>query len=281
MLDRNYVRSKLLNSTLRFILAAEITTGLAAGAWPASAQTTGPYKLHTTRELILSAAGASMVLAGFAVEAGQGALSPADIEALDAADINAFDRPATEQWSPDAGTASDILTFSLLASPVILAASEIKSGPAATLAVMYGETLLLKNGIIQLLKGATSRTRPFVYNDDPAVPEEEKLTTSARRSFPSGHTANAFAAAVFLGTTYSRLHPDSGARGWVWAGALTAAGTVGYLRYRAGRHFTTDVLAGALIGSSIGYLVPKLHETDSVDIAPSAGGLRLGMNLSF
>ena len=49
------------------------------------------------------------------------------------------------------------------------------------------------------------------------------MTLSARRSFPSGHTANAFAAAVFLGTVHDRLYPDSGAGAWVWAGGLATA----------------------------------------------------------
>ncbi len=258
-----------------------IATGLLTVASPAVAQSTDPYELHTRKELILPGAGACLLLTGFAVHRGQEPLSPADIEALDAADINALDRPATRQWSPDAGTASDILAWSLLAAPAILAANELESGHAATLAVMYVQTLLMNNGTIQLLKVTTNRTRPLAYNDDPAVPEEEKLKISTRRSFPSGHTANAFAAAVFLGTTYSKLHPDSRARTWVWVGSLTAAGTVEYLRYRAGRHFPTDLIAGALIGSSIGYLLPKLHENKAVYTAPSPAGLALGMNLRF
>jgi membrane-associated phospholipid phosphatase len=44
---------------------------------------------------------------------------------------------------------------------------------------------------------------------------------------------------------------------------LAAAGTVGYLRFAAGRHYPTDILAGALIGSLVGWLVPQLHEIDS------------------
>ena len=143
------------------------------------------------------------------------------------------------------------------------------------------ETILLNNGVVQLLKGATDRTRPYAYNDDPGIPEEKKSEVTTRRSFPSGHTANAFAAAVFLGTTYSKLHPESSARKWVWAGSLTAATAVGCLRYRAGKHFPTDIITGAVIGASIGYLVPKLHETGVVYLAPSEGGAAVGAALRF
>jgi len=169
----------------------------------------------------------------------------------------------------------------LLASPVVFAATELEAGNAPTLAVMYVETLLIKNGIVQLLKGTTNRTRPFAYNDAATVPEGDKLLASTRRSFPSGHTANAFAAAAFIGTTYSKLHPDSRARTWVWVGSLTAAGAVGYLRYSAGRHFPTDVIAGAVLGTAVGYLVPKIHETDIAYASPAPSGLTLGVCLRF
>jgi membrane-associated phospholipid phosphatase len=36
------------------------------------------------------------------------------------------------------------------------------------------------------------------------------------------------------------------------------ATSVAVLRIRADRHYTTDVLAGALIGTSTGFLLPKL-----------------------
>ena len=275
------LRQRSLTRTVTLSAAAYIISTLFTGALPALAQSTEPYELHVQRELTLSGAGAGLLLAGLAVKEGQEPPSLADIAALDPAEINSFDRSATTQWSPDAATASDILAWSLLAAPVVFTASELERGNTPTLAVMYVETLLLKNGIVQLLKGTTERTRPFAYNDDPGVPENEKLKVSTRRSFPSGHTANAFAAAVFLGATYSKLHPDSQARTWVWVGSLTAASAVGYLRYSAGRHFPTDVFAGALLGSAIGYLIPKLHETDLAYTAPSPGGVQLGGSLRF
>ena len=37
------------------------------------------------------------------------------------------------------------------------------------------------------------------------------------------------------------------------------AAAVGTLRVAAGRHFPTDVLAGAALGSLIGWLIPTVH----------------------
>ncbi len=250
-------------------------------AEPASAQSPSPYKLATYREWGLSLTGAGLLFAGLAVQSNQETLTLAEIDALDPNDVNSFDRPATERWSTGADLASDVLVMTLMVSPVALAIAETGSKNGLTLGVMYAETVLLNNGVTQLLKGATDRTRPFAYNDDPDIPEEEKYETTTRRSFPSGHTANAFAAAVFLSSTYAKLHPQSSARTWVWAGSLTAATAVGYFRHLAGKHFPTDIITGAVIGASIGYLVPKLHETGVVYVAPSKGGAGLGAVLRF
>jgi membrane-associated phospholipid phosphatase len=42
-------------------------------------------------------------------------------------------------------------------------------------------------------------------------------------------------------------------------GSLFLASVVGYLRYEAGEHFPTDIVAGAVAGSAIGYAIPWMH----------------------
>ncbi|UCD24099.1 MAG: phosphatase PAP2 family protein [Gemmatimonadota bacterium] len=246
-----------------------------------AAQSANPYELSKYREWSLSIAGAGLLAAGLVVQGNQEPLTQDEIEELDPNDVNSFDRSATEEWSTGADMASDLLVLTLIASPAVMAVAESQSGGRLTLGVMYAETILLNNGVVQLLKGVTERTRPFAYNDDPEIPQEKKEQTNTRRSFPSGHTANAFAAAVFLGSTYSKLHPESSARKWIWAGSLTAATAVGYFRYKAGKHFPTDIITGAAIGAAFGYIVPKLHETGVVYVSPVEGGAALGTVLRF
>ena len=65
---------------------------------------------------------------------------------------------------------------------------------------------------------------------------------SSYTSFPSGHTAQAFAAATFLSEEYSRQFP------WMPYAAYGTATTVGLLRMANNRHFISDVLLGAGIG---------------------------------
>ena len=68
-------------------------------------------------------------------------------------------------------------------------------------------------------------------------------------SFPSLHTACAFAGATFATYTYARYNPDSKYKWGVAAASYTMAATTGALRIVAGKHFLTDVITGAAIGS--------------------------------
>ncbi len=91
----------------------------------------------------------------------------------------------------------------------------------------------------QALKRAIPRLRPSNLPDAIVAPDERIF----HNSFPSGHTATAFALAfwVFLATRGTRY------RIWGYT-ALLLAGLVGLSRIYRGVHYPSDVLAGALIG---------------------------------
>lgn len=75
---------------------------------------------------------------------------------------------------------------------------------------------------------------------------------SENNSFPSGHTATAFAAAEFLHQEYKNVNPFIG-----YAGYLVATAT-GTLRMYNNKHWFSDVVAGAGFGiasTKIAYLV--------------------------
>lgn len=61
-------------------------------------------------------------------------------------------------------------------------------------------------------------------------------------SFPSGHTANAFAGAEFLRLEYKDVSP------WYGIAGYAVAATTGYLRMYNNKHWLSDVVAGAGIG---------------------------------
>lgn len=81
-----------------------------------------------------------------------------------------------------------------------------------------------------------------------AVPRPD---TGAPNSFPSGHTAEAFAAATFLHKEYGKDHPLISVLGY------SVATGVGVLRVMNNRHWISDVITSAGIGilaTNIAYL---------------------------
>jgi len=66
--------------------------------------------------------------------------------------------------------------------------------------------------------------------------------------------------------TYLAFARSSGKlRPWITLSFFTALTTfVSIERVRAGKHFPTDVIAGAFAGAGIGVVVPHLHRTEDV-----------------
>lgn len=122
-------------------------------------------------------------------------------------------------------------------------------------AVLILESVVLAADLNQITKFGIGRSRPFV-----AAGEEELPGPDSYLSFYSGHTSLAFSLAVSSGTVASirgyRVAPA------VWATGLTAAVATGWLRIAADRHYATDVLTGAAIGSAMGLAVPLLMRRD-------------------
>lgn len=90
------------------------------------------------------------------------------------------------------------------------------------------------------LKKATGRKRPCALEPHCWA----TLLPPDQFSFPSGHTITAFAVAVSLSMVYPSLA----------VGLLFCAVSVAASRILLGMHFLSDVLAGALIGTTLAYL---------------------------
>jgi membrane-associated phospholipid phosphatase len=93
--------------------------------------------------------------------------------------------------------------------------------------MIYTMSNLFLTGAVFSLKKATRIERP---------------DGSADNSFPSGHTAEAFASAEFLRQEYKDVSV------WYGVGGYAAATAVGYLRIYNNKHWFNDVVAGAGIG---------------------------------
>jgi undecaprenyl-diphosphatase len=99
-------------------------------------------------------------------------------------------------------------------------------------------SLVLASLLSGLLKALVERPRPAVA--DHAI--SPVVVTPHSPSFPSGHTATAFAAAVAISVLEPRLRTPM----------LVIAALVGISRAYLGVHFVLDVVAGAALGAALG-----------------------------
>jgi membrane-associated phospholipid phosphatase len=131
-------------------------------------------------------------------------------------------------------------------------------------AMLYAESASLTLGFTDMVKLAVRRPRPGAYIDAHGDPDYQNPNTDSALSFFSGHasmTATIGATATYLAFTRS---PHT-ARPWItFAIATAATAFVSVERVQAGKHFPTDVLAGAVAGAGIGVIVPHLHRTEDV-----------------
>jgi len=192
----------------------------------------------------------------------EGQASRFDPSRFHAGDIPAYDRWAIGYYSPGLSTLSDVLVLLEGAAPAAFAGAdwqrgEETSGEAWTEAVVYGEVVAYASAASLLSKSFRLHPRPLAFTD--AAPYAERSAGDARSSFVSEHATGAFAAGVFTAYMYQLKHPQSACIPWVWAGAMGTAAATGALRVFSGKHFPSDVLAGAILGSVVGYAVPRLH----------------------
>lgn len=221
-----------------------------------------PFQLHTKREISILLPALSVNLAGYTISNRMSPLQQQEIINLKSSDIYpAFDRRAAMQFSLKAKRNSDVLLFASYVLPAALffAPENRKWNHANTLITMGFESMLVSNGITQLVKGTARRTRPFVYN--PVAPDSWKLKKDARMSFFSGHTSTSATACFYTAYVYTTLYPQSKWRYAVWTGAAALPLTIGYYRYKAGKHFPTDIITGYVAGALCGLIVPRLHRT--------------------
>ncbi len=217
-----------------------------------------PYELSGSEDGPILGIGIPLAIGGFVYDRSISPLTMDEINLLNRDDVISCDRFVTYNYSEKAADISDWLLFSCIAAPFILLSSEKIQNDAVTVYGMYAESLLYGTILPFYGKAGAQRVRPYVYNHE--APMSKKTTAETKRSFFSGHTAVAFTSMIFFSTVYSTYYPESKNVPFVWSGSILLASSVGYFRMAAGAHFLTDVLVGAIVGSAIGYLIPRLHD---------------------
>jgi membrane-associated phospholipid phosphatase len=119
--------------------------------------------------------------------------------------------------------------------------------PTLKKALYLAESAAAATFISYGMKYSFKRSRPYI-----AMPALSSSGKSNSPSFPSGHTSVAFASATSLYMAYPKWY--------VAVPAFTYAASVGYSRMYLGKHYPSDVLAGAVIGAGSSWLMYKANK---------------------
>jgi membrane-associated phospholipid phosphatase len=163
---------------------------------------------------------------------------------------------------------------------------------AADLGLHGTEALFIGAQVASVIKGIAGRARPYMNSADPHNYEAGRgFGETDFRSFPSGHATSAFAAAAAVTSETKRWWPRS-----VWlVGPVMYGGAaaVAWSRMFDNKHWASDVLAGAAIGTFTGLKVVHFHHYTRPDnwlderllslrAFPTPDGRTLvGMNVAF
>lgn len=192
--------------------------------------------------------------------------------------LSAFDESTSQSFQEHYGNSRFLgISNTFGSKKVILPAS----------AALFGSSLLTKNRKFQdaaftslqsvlmtsLTVGAGkflfARDRP--YKNDGAY--DFDFVSAGQTSFPSGHTARAFS---FV-TPWVMYYPSP----YTYALFALPAGTA-IARIAEGKHWLSDVAAGAAIGFSMGYYLSKKHiGTQDIQVTPSFGTNLAAISINF
>jgi membrane-associated phospholipid phosphatase len=203
-----------------------------------------------------------------AVMAGAFTVATISIRPLDKSAAAALQRPERQKnrWLKDAA-----IGFRTIAAPgsVIIGLGMYTTGRLsnndhlATLGLHGTEALFLGEGIGTVLKDFFGRARPFVDTN----PDNFQLLRGFNgddhyRSFPSGHAVAGFAAAAAVTAATNRWWPNTTLI--IGPAMYGGAALIGLSRMYDNRHWASDVILGAAIGTFAGTKVVRyFHEHPS------------------
>lgn len=121
---------------------------------------------------------------------------------------------------------------------------------------VFLEALGLTSATTDWMKVLVHRPRPLRYS----AAALDYLSSREGLSFPSGHASQTFAAAAAYASILHRRGVAGRHRVEI-AALFGAAAATGVLRVAARKHFPTDVVAGAVLGTAIGWAIPAIHAT--------------------
>jgi membrane-associated phospholipid phosphatase len=149
--------------------------------------------------------------------------------------------------------------------------------PALNDLVVVAEAGLSATAVSSIVSLAAGRPRPFVFGT--AAPLSSRNSGDAGLSFLSSHTSVAFAVVTSTVMATHRLNRRALIPALVGLIGGSLATFVGVSRVMAGQHFITDVVGGAVVGVSLGVLIPSLHRSP-VKVVPVVSEAQRGLAIA-
>jgi len=247
-----------------------------------------PYDFKLKSEWSFLAVGAISLASGIVAQNinHPTAFTESELMNLDRNDIFFIDRGATDNWSPASHYISNVVRSTSILFPAFFLTDHHTKNEISMLLVMTLEVLSTNFGVTMLVKNIVNRPRPFTYNTNLDI--SIRSNKNDKLSFFSGHTSHTAAFTFFIAKVMTDYHPNAKGKfkAIVWSGATLIPTATAILRVKAGKHFPTDVIAGYIVGASIGFLIPHLHKRKkekftSLSLTPSFTGSGRGISLAY
>ncbi len=194
----------------------------------------------------------------------------------DVAAINRWtDKP---QYSEKAAKVSDAFFYGSFALGLAPAFDPNINHDYGRILLMYWEALAITGTIYAMTASSVDKIRPLGYSEE--APMDVRTDDGTWNSFPGGHPSLTATTAFFTAKIFADYYPDrKGLRFALFTGAAGLTLGNAYFRWKAGKHFPTDLAVGMTYGTLVGILVPQLHKINKKDrnlaINPYPGGLNL------
>ena len=171
-----------------------------------------------------------------------------------------FDRSVESYLSTSAHGASNVTVTSAVVVPVAAQFSDGFNREFEKALIVQSQALMATLVVTNAAKELVKRPRPYTRNPHALdLCRQKGIVGEADVSFPSGHSASAFAGAMAGALLYTARTDDMAARHVMWGAEFALAAATAELRVFGGRHYRSDVLVGSALGAAFGLFVPSLH----------------------
>lgn len=182
-------------------------------------------------------------------------LTKEELNSLSKDDIPWFDGWISFSYDQNLKDVSDYTYLLTLVSSVIIV---YDSDYFLDNLLVLSEILVTQSAVGKWTKTFTQRKRPFVYDEERDIKKRNN-----QHSFYSLHSSGAFGIATFGYYYYVHNFGKSAPMAIFLFGSAAATAA---LRVASAQHFPSDVFVGAIVGSSLSYLICKYHHHKKMEL---------------